>query len=121
MNHLYPLKLSYVTKSPLWGGTRLLDRWGIEAPANQSTIGEAWMLTVREKDMSVIQTGALAGMSMREYIDTYGNGVVGSSAKVEASLLKMPTPPCKLADNHKVINLSATHSVTAWLVEQPCV
>ena len=49
------------------------------------------------------------------------NGVVGSSAKVEASLLKMPTPPCKLADNHKVINLSATHSVTAWLVEQPCV
>ena len=79
MNHLYPLKLSYVTKSPLWGGTRLLDRWGIEAPANQSTIGEAWMLTVREKDMSVIQNGALAGMTMREYIDTYGNGVVGSS------------------------------------------
>lgn len=79
MQHLYPLKLSYVTKSPLWGGTRLLDRWGIQAPAGQSTVGEAWMLTVREKDMSVIQNGALAGMTMRQYIDTYGNGVVGEA------------------------------------------
>ncbi len=77
MNHLYPLKLSYVTKSPLWGGKRLLDGWGIQAPG-QDTIGEAWMLTVREKDMSVIENGTLAGMTMREYIDTYGNGVVGS-------------------------------------------
>ena len=79
MNHLYPLKLSYVTKSPLWGGTRLLDDWGISAPVGQSTVGEAWMLTVRDKDMSVIQNGALAGMTMREYIGTYGNGVVGAS------------------------------------------
>ncbi len=78
MQHLYPLKVSYVTKSPLWGGTRLLDRWGIEAPAGQSTIGEAWMLTVREKDMSVILNGPLAGMTMRQYMDTYGNEVVGA-------------------------------------------
>ena len=40
MSFLYPLKLSYVTKSPLWGGRRLLDTWGLKA-AND-TIGEAW-------------------------------------------------------------------------------
>ena len=57
----------------------MIDRWGIEAPAGQTTIGEAWMLSVREKDMSVIQNGELAGMTMREYIDTYGNGVVGTA------------------------------------------
>ncbi|MBQ7338095.1 MAG: class I mannose-6-phosphate isomerase [Clostridia bacterium] len=79
MQHLYPLKLSYVTKSPLWGGKRLLDGWNISAPAGQDTIGEAWMLTVREKYMSVIQNGTLQGMTMRQYIDTYGNGVVGES------------------------------------------
>ena len=45
------------------------------------------------------------------------NGMVGSSAKVEASLLKTPTPPYKLIDNHKVINLDNTYSVTAWLAE----
>ena len=45
------------------------------------------------------------------------SGVIGSSAKVETSLLKMPTTPCKLTDNHKVINLGDTYSVTAWLAE----
>lgn len=79
MNHLYPLKVSYVTKSPLWGGTRLIDHWRIAAPSEHATVGEAWMLTVRDKEMSVIQNGDLAGMTMRHYIDTYGNGVVGSA------------------------------------------
>ena len=76
MKHLYPLKLSYVTKSPLWGGKRLLDGWGMQADAD--TVGEAWMLTVREKEMSVIENGGCTGMSIREYIDAYGNSVVGS-------------------------------------------
>ncbi len=79
MMHLYPLKLSYVTKSPLWGGKRLLDGWGLTAEAE--TVGEAWMLTVRDKEMSVIQNGACAGMTLRDYIDTYGDGVVGASHK----------------------------------------
>ena len=52
MKHLYPLKLSYITKSPLWGGRRLLDGWGMKADAD--TVGEAWMLSVRNKEMSVI-------------------------------------------------------------------
>ena len=38
---------------------------------------------------------------------TYSS-VIGSSAKVEALLLKTPTHPCKLTDNHKVINLDNT-------------
>lgn len=79
MKHLYPLKLSYITKSPLWGGKRLLDGWGMTAEAD--TVGEAWMLTVRDKEMSVIQNGACADMTMREYIDTYGNEVVGTTHK----------------------------------------
>lgn len=77
MNHLYPLKLSYITKSPLWGGKRLLDGWGMKAEAD--TVGEAWMLTVRDKEMSVIENGDCAGMTVREYIDRYGNAVVGAS------------------------------------------
>lgn len=77
MKHLYPLKLSYVTKSPLWGGHRLLSDWNI--CADTDTVGEAWMLTVRDKEMSVIQNGACTGMTMREYIDTYGESVVGAA------------------------------------------
>ena len=77
MTHLYPLKLSYVTKSPLWGGKRLQNDWNICAEAD--TVGEAWMLTVRDNEMSVIQNGAQAGKTLREYIKEHGNAVVGTA------------------------------------------
>ncbi len=75
-NYLYPLKLSYITKSPLWGGRRLIDGWKLESSEN--TVGEAWMLTVRDKEMSIIQNGSQAGKTMRKYIDTYGSSVIGT-------------------------------------------
>ncbi len=77
MKYLYPLKLSYITKSPLWGGRRLLDGWGMSAEAD--TVGEAWMLSVRAKEMSVIQNGDAAGKTMREYIDEFGPRVIGTA------------------------------------------
>ena len=77
MKYLYPLKLSYITKSPLWGGRRLLDGWGMKADAD--TVGEAWMLSVREKEMSVIQNGAESGKTMREYIDEFSPAVIGTA------------------------------------------
>lgn len=77
MKYLYPLKLSYITKSPLWGGRRLLDGWDMKAEAD--TVGEAWMLSVRAKEMSVIQNGDAAGKTMREYIDEHGPSVIGTA------------------------------------------
>lgn len=77
MNTLYPIKLSYITKSPLWGGRRLLDGWGLKAEAD--TVGEAWMLSVRKKEMSVIENGPEAGKTMRQYIDENGSAVIGSA------------------------------------------
>lgn len=77
MTPLYPLKLSYVTKSPLWGGRRLIDEWGM-SPASVS-IGEAWMLAVRDKEMSVIENGPEAGKTMRQYFADRGSAVIGLS------------------------------------------
>ena len=78
MNAKYPLKLSYITKSPLWGGRRLLDGFGMSAPAD--TVGEAWMLSVREKEMSVIQNGVASGKTMQQYIDDLGaRSVIGTA------------------------------------------
>ena len=78
MNAKYPLKLSYITKSPLWGGRRLLDGFGMRAPAD--TVGEAWMLSVREKEMSVIQNGVASGKTMQQYIDELGaQSVIGTA------------------------------------------
>ena len=77
MNALYPIKLTYITKSPLWGGRRLLDGWGMKAEAD--TVGEAWMLSVRQKEMSVIENGDFAGKTMQAYINECGSSVIGTT------------------------------------------
>ena len=73
----YPMKLSYITKSPLWGGRRLLDDWGLQASEN--TVGEAWMLTVRDKEKSVILNGALTGQTLEDYLRTTGERAIGTA------------------------------------------
>ena len=78
MKMLYPLLLSGVTKSPIWGGMRLPREWNKTAP-NGGTVGESWELTVRQKEMSIIQNGALAGKSVGELLRDYPNELMGKS------------------------------------------
>ena len=67
MKKLYPLFLSGVTKSPIWGGTRLPREWNKISPS-ADTVGESWELTVRQKEMSTVQNGALAGVSIGDLL-----------------------------------------------------
>lgn len=76
MNIRYPYKLSYITKSPIWGGTRLSEQYGIRS--EQPTVGEAWMLTVREKENSVIQNGSFAGRTLKSVLEEYGTELIGT-------------------------------------------
>ena len=62
----YPLRLSAVCKSPIWGGTRLLDNWHFKSDA--PTVGEAWVYTNREAEQSVVQNGEYAGKEVRELL-----------------------------------------------------
>ena len=73
---LYPLCLCGVTKSPIWGGRRLLDDWGKRAETD--TIGESWELTVRKNEKCKILNGALAGKILDEVIDSFGKDVTGA-------------------------------------------
>lgn len=66
----YPLKLSYIPKSAIWGGTRLSREWGKQS--NDERIGETWELSVRSQEMSVIQNGDAKGMSLLEYFSVCG-------------------------------------------------
>ena len=70
MKNRYPLQLSSVVKSPIWGGTRLISAWGKEAPAG--TAGESWELTVRKNEKSMVMNGALAGKPLEEVIRQAG-------------------------------------------------
>ncbi len=67
MKKLYPLFLSGVTKSPIWGGTRLPREWNKCAPDSE-TVGESWELTVRKKEMCVVQNGALADKTVGDLL-----------------------------------------------------
>ncbi len=79
MNKLYPLFLSGVTKSPIWGGTRLPREWNKCAP-DGSSVGESWELTVRQKEMSVIQNGTLAGKTVGEILRDHPDELMGRSS-----------------------------------------
>lgn len=70
----YPFLLSYVTKSPIWGGTRLIRDFGRRTDAE--TVGESWELTVREKEKSVIRNGVYAGRTLEDVISEWGGNFI---------------------------------------------
>jgi len=78
MTKLYPFFLSGVTKSPIWGGTRLPREWNKYAPDGGS-VGESWELTVRQKERSTIQNGALAGKAVGELLRDCPSELMGKS------------------------------------------
>ena len=82
MKTLYPLFLSGVTKSPIWGGTRLPREWNKCAP-DQKTVGESWELTVRKKEMSVVQNGQLAGKTVGELMYSFPCELMGKTAMAD--------------------------------------
>ena len=76
---LYPLKLQGVTKSPIWGGERLLKDWNKASSAD--TVGESWELTVREQDTCKVVNGELAGSSLKDVIAAHRDAVLGESSE----------------------------------------
>jgi mannose-6-phosphate isomerase len=66
----YPLKLTYIPKTALWGGTRLKNELG--KSADFDVVSETWELTVRKNEMSKIIGGEADGMTLAEYFDLCG-------------------------------------------------
>ena len=56
---LYPIKLATVYKKAIWGGKRL---------GKEDGTAEAWLLTVRNDGMNVIDNGEYKGMTLGEYL-----------------------------------------------------
>lgn len=72
---LYPMKLLGVTKSPIWGGTRLCREYGKQSSAK--TVGESWELTVRRDEISTVENGVFSGKGLDEVIGLCGRDVTG--------------------------------------------
>lgn len=75
MIEYYPLHLCGVTKSPIWGGTRLIKDWN--KASDSPTVGESWELTVRKNEKCMIRNGVLCGKTLDEAIRLWGDSLTG--------------------------------------------
>ena len=61
----YPLKLKYVPKTALWGGSTLKNEWG--KPCDFDKLSETWELTARDDAVNTILNGKYADKTLFEY------------------------------------------------------
>lgn len=73
----YPMKLTGVTRSPIWGGTRLPLEWGKGSDAE--TVGESWELTVRADGECRVENGVHAGRLLRDVLRESREEIFGAS------------------------------------------
>ena len=78
-SQLYPLLFKPIYMERMWGGTQLAALPDREVPESDLPIGESWELVDREGEESVVTNGPLAGATIRELIEYYGKGLVGSN------------------------------------------
>ena len=62
----YPLKLKFVPKTALWGGSTLKNSWN--KPCDLEKLAETWELTVRDDAVNIIENGEYAGKTLAEFI-----------------------------------------------------
>jgi mannose-6-phosphate isomerase len=81
-NPCIPLEFTPVYQPYIWGGRRLAtDLHRADVPDGR--VAESWEVSDREDGMSVVASGPLQGMSLREVIAQDPSGVMGSRAFTE--------------------------------------
>ena len=73
----YPLKLNYIAKTALWGGSSLKEKY--RKNSEYEKLAETWELSVRENEKSVIENGIYAKKTLAEYIAECGNSALGDT------------------------------------------
>lgn len=71
------MKLKPACKDYLWGGNRLKTEYGIACEGE--ILSEAWVLSCHPDGPSVIENGAYAGKTLREYLEAEGKAVLGKN------------------------------------------
>lgn len=75
----YPMKLQAPLKEAIWGGERLKNEY--YKKTDLPKVAESWELSCHKDGVSVIKNGEFQGMSLTEYLETYGAEVLGSKAE----------------------------------------
>ncbi len=76
---MYPIKLKPAFKDYLWGGTRLRDDFGKDCDFDK--VAESWELSCHKDGNSVVAEGEFSGLTLAEYIEKQGKGVLGTNCE----------------------------------------
>lgn len=69
-----PFRFTTVLKTPLWGGTDIVQLKGL---ANYATVGESWEISAVAGSETVVVGGECAGYTLRQLAERYGADFLG--------------------------------------------
>lgn len=97
---LYPFFFKPIFKDRIWGGRELERLYGKKIPAGQ--IGEAWEISDRPGDASVIANGPLAGKDLRWLMEHHAAEILGSAKPAADGCFPLL---CKILDAREKLSL----------------
>ena len=97
---LYPLTFQPIFKDRIWGGRELERLYGKKIPAGQ--IGEAWEISDRPGDASVIANGPFAGKDLRWLMENHAAEILGHAKPAAAGRFPLL---CKILDAREKLSL----------------
>lgn len=75
-SELYPLVFKPIAKDRIWGGTKLQSELNKEI--SSQNIGETWEISTVPGDVSIVNNGAYAGLTLNELVSKYPIEVLGT-------------------------------------------
>lgn len=97
----YPLIFKPIFKERIWGGRELERLYRKPIPA-AAPIGEAWEISDRPDDESIVINGALAGKSLRWLMEHHAEEILGSARPAAAGRFPLL---CKILDAREKLSL----------------
>ena len=98
---LYPITFQPLFKDRIWGGRELERLYGKSLPAKQ-LIGEAWEISDRPGDASVIANGPLAGKDLRWLMQHHAQEILGDARPAVEGRFPLL---CKILDAREKLSL----------------
>ena len=79
MDHptLYPLRFEPIYQYRLWGGRRLANLFDAQLPGD-GPIGEAWLLSDRDDQSSLVADGPLKGKTLAQLMNQSPEDLLGN-------------------------------------------
>jgi mannose-6-phosphate isomerase len=101
MTTLYPLVFQPIFKDRIWGGRELERLYGKKIPAS-TPIGEAWEISDRPNDESVVANGRFVGKNLRWLMENHAAEILGGAKPAAQGRFPLL---CKILDAREKLSL----------------